>query len=192
MPANVNGWVQQYTDRFRPALTGVARISATFATATLERLDRIAEALETDTRTRTRIDPLIFTGAGTKTLEVPVGENWRLKLLAVSAAMTVTIRSGGVLRFTSAIGQANTLGPDCQLSAGPGAPIDITATAAGEVTLHTEVTEPAHPTRARNTGDKLPAGLPSNSVALEIERHFPDTVYGQSAYLDAQVSDRVG
>lgn len=172
-------WLNGYTARLRPALQGAARVTAIFATAILQRLDVIADALEADTHVRRLVQPMLFAGGDTKTLEVPPGERWTLALIAVNCTAppaTVTLRSGGMLRYIRAFATSDTDGPNAMLSAGPGAPLEVSSTTAAEVTLHIDVLERGHPLNARNAGDRLPVGLSSNSVALEIGRHFPDAI----------------
>lgn len=169
----MNGWLTGYAEQFRPAVRGFARTCNVFALAVLQRMDTIITLLGNDVRVRRYVEPLVFTGAGTKELEVPIGDEWKLSLLSVSAAATITIRSGGTLRFVKTFAGPDTIGPDASISAGPGAPISITSTGAAEVTLHITVTDSVRSQSARGAGEVRPPGLPSNSVGTEIERHWP-------------------
>jgi hypothetical protein len=170
--------MRQYTDQFRPALRGAAKVTAVFGAAVLQRLDTIAEGVTVRTRTRRYVEPMVFTAPGTKNLEVPAGERWNLALIAVdTAASLITIRSGGSLRYVRLFSAPDTSGPDVTLSAGPGAPIDISCDKAAQVTLHIDIVESADPQNTPGAGDRLPRGLPSNAVGTEIERHFPGVLH---------------
>lgn len=166
----ISSWIEQ----FRPAARGVASASALFARATLERLDAIREAVEdgNTSNTRNRTSHHSFTGPTVRELEVPIGESWGVSLVAASAACTVTVRSGGQLRFVKAYTAADTTSVDTVPIGGPGAPLTLTITGEAEVALVFFVTETTNPDRS-TSGETKPAGLPSNSVGTEIERHFP-------------------
>lgn len=174
MTVSPNGWARNWTDQLRPAIHGGVRACAIFAQGCLERLDYICDQL-TDSTPHRYVEQMNFTGAGTRQIEVPIGEQWTLALIAVNIASstTVVIRSGGFLRYARVFPTSDTDGPNSQLSAGPGAPIEVTVSAAAEVALHINIFEHDEPQHARGAGERLPVGLPSNSVGTEIERHFP-------------------
>lgn len=121
-----------------------------------------------------------FGAAETKVRDVPVGESWRLCLLAVGAATTITIRSGGVLRYVKTFAGPDTVGPDAMIAVGSGAPLEINSTGAAEVTMHLAILERNEP-RPGIGGERSPAGIHTNAMDLAIQQHFPglmDSPYG--------------
>lgn len=159
-------------DSIRPASEKIGRVCAIFAVGMYERLDRIAENTGDRTRTWRRVEHLIYTGIGTKVLEVPVGQTWTLKLITTLAASSVNIRSGGRLMLCVNFGTPGAFGPDAVITAGPGASIEISTNQAGEYTLHIEVTQRHNPAPGVS-GEQHPAGIRTNAMALAIEQHFP-------------------
>jgi hypothetical protein len=163
--------LQGFVDQFRPGLRNAAEGCTLFARAVLERLDDIRDGVTDDTRRRSNVLPLVYTGAQTKDIEVPIGEGWMLSLLAVSAAATITIRSGGTLRYIKTFAGADTIGPDALITAGPGTPLQVTSSGAAEVTMHITVVEREDTRPTRGAGDTEGVGL-SRDTGVAIGRHF--------------------
>lgn len=162
-----------YLDGIRPHVRNVGHVMAAYACDSLALLRQIADNTGSRTKTRRYVDPLNFAGGDTKTREVQVGQIHRLTLLAVSAATTITIRSGGRLVYVKAFAGADTIGPDAQITAGPGSSYDITSLNAAEVTLHLAITQRDDP-RPGVSGERLPVGIHTNHMDLALAQHFPD------------------
>lgn len=162
-----------YLETMRPHAHNLGRVAAAFGCQTIDLLAEIARNTGSHVKTRRYVDPMNFAGGDTKTRDVGVGETQRMAMLAVSAATTVTIRSGGRLMYVKTFTAADTIGPDAQVTAGPGSSWDITSSGPAEITVHLRISR-HDDAQYGHSGERPPSGIHTNAMDLALRQHFPD------------------
>lgn len=169
--------VTRYTTEVKPHLQSVGEVAIGYAEYVTERLDRIAELLETEdfTEQRYSYNYVLAVNTPIEVRQVPTDEAWELEAVAIAGGGTagsVSVRDGtnGPLRWAGgfAANSSNTAGGGGVILKG-GTVISLVATQGAEVYLQFRSRRKEPPKRAWAAG-QVQVGPDLDSVMDELER----------------------